>query len=177
MRLLGLGNLGIPGALDTIAATIQQVEGYYTSTLAYVNNNPGNLVYTPYYAQNFSAVQGSGGYSKFPDYSTGYAALQNQIILDAAKGMSISDLTYSWLGSGTGGNAPAYATSIANALGVDPSTSVQSLISDTSTDLPPVTVDPTTGLSIDPSAGSNVNTGALIGIAVAALVGILVLSR
>jgi hypothetical protein len=100
MRIYGLGQLGIPGALDTIAQTIQQVEGYYPGTLAYRNNNPGNLVYTSYYAQNYGAVPGDGGFAKFPDYGTGYAALQHQVQVDAGRGDSFYDLTYSWLGSG-----------------------------------------------------------------------------
>lgn len=163
----------MPGALDTIAQTIQQVEGYYPGSLAYRNNNPGNIIYTAYYASAYGAVQGDGGYAKFPDYTTGYAALQHQIQVDAARGDSISDLTYSWLGSGQGGNAPAYATSIANALGVDPSTKVQSLITDPNVDgtLPPVTVD----ASMTPDLTSNPT--ALMALGVATLAGILILSR
>ena len=171
MRLHGLGKLGIPGALDTIAQTIQQVEGYYPGSLAYTNNNPGNLVYTSYYASAYGATQGAGGFAKFPDYATGYAAMQHQIQVDAARGDSISDLTYSWLGSGTGGNAPAYAATIASALGVDPSTSVRSLISDgagggagTSTD---ASIAPS--LPMDPTS--------LLVIGAATLAGILILSR
>jgi hypothetical protein len=168
MRLFGLG---IPGALDTIAGTIQQVEGYYPGSLAYVNNNPGNLVYTSYYASAFGAIPGAGGFAKFPDYATGYAALQHQIQVDAARGDSISDLTYSWLGSGQGGNAPAYAASIANALGVDPSTSVQSLITDSGSS--PLPIDS----SVSPPSDISSNPGAMMALGVATLVGILILSR
>lgn len=171
MRLHGLGTLGIPGALDTIAQTIQQVEGYYPGSLAYRNNNPGNLVYTSYYASAYGATQGAGGYAAFPDYDTGYAAMQHQIQVDAARCDSIYDLTYSWLGHGTGGDATSYANSIADALGVTIGTKVQSLISDdvAGSGLPPVTTSQ--GLDI----GSN--PSALMALGAATLVGILILSR
>lgn len=169
MRLHGLGALGIPGALDTIAQTIQQVEGYYPNTLAYVNNNPGNLIYTSYYASAYGAVPGSGGFAKFPDYDTGYAALLHQIQVDAARGDSIYDLTYSWLGHGQGGDPVSYANTIADALGVTVGTKVQSLITDGGDGtLPPITTPPS-------DIGSN--PGALMALGVATLVGILVLSR
>lgn len=168
MRLHGLG---IPGALDTISATIQQVEGYYPGSLAYRNNNPGNLVYTSYYASAYGATPGAGGYAAFPDYATGYAAMQHQIQVDAARGDSISDLTYSWLGSGQGGNATAYATSIASALGVDPSTSVQSLITDSGGGSIPI------DSSVSPPPDITSNSGAMMALGVATLVGILILSR
>lgn len=170
MRLHGLGTTA---ALDTIALTIQQQEGYYPNTPAYVNNNPGNIIYTPYYASAFGATKGSGGFSYFPDYGTGYAALLHQIQVDAARGDTFYDLTYSWLGSGTGGDYKSYAETIAGSLGVDPNTRVADVIAD-NTGLP---VSFEGGPTIDPSAGTNVNTGALIGIAAAALVGVLVLSR
>ena len=67
-----ISGLGAPTILDdatvnTIAQAIQQQEGYYPGSLAYTNNNPGNLIY----AGQSGAVQGSGGFAKFPDYSTG----------------------------------------------------------------------------------------------------------
>ncbi len=180
MRLYGLGSLSAlsslsGAALDTIASTIQQVEGYYPGSLAYDNNNPGNLIYTNYYAQNFFATPGRGGFSKFPDYDTGYAAMVHQIQIDAQRGDTIADLTYSWLGSGQGGDYLSYANSIAGSLGVPITTRVQDLINSDATGIPPVNLEG--GPTIDPSQGSNVNTGAVVGIAAAALVGILVFSR
>jgi hypothetical protein len=175
MRIFGLGSLSsLSGALDTIAQSIQQVEGYYPGTLAYRNNNPGNLVYTSYYAQNYGAVQGDGGFSKFPDYDTGYSAMLHQIQVDSSRGDSIYDLTYSWLGSGQGGDWQSYAETIANNLGVDPNTKVADLISGYTTNgstFPvqvPVNVFPETG---------PVSTNSVMILSLAALVGILVLSK
>lgn len=139
MRLHGLGD-----ALSTIADTIQQVEGYYPGSLAYRNNNPGNIIYTSYYASNFGATPGAGGFAAFPDYSTGYAALQNQIQLDAARGWSIYDMMYSWLGSGTGGNTAAYASTIANALGVSTDARVSDVLAGSVDPSLPIVADDST---------------------------------
>lgn len=172
MRIHGLGNLGVPGALDTIAQTIQSVEGYYPGTPAYRNNNPGNLVYTQYYAQNYGAVPGDGGFSKFPDYDTGYSAMVHQIQVDSSRGDSIYDLTYSWLGSGQGGDWQSYAQTIANNLGVDPNTKVANLLTDSTF---PVQVSDTP-VSVFPETGP-VSTNSVVILSLAALVGILVLSK
>jgi hypothetical protein len=176
MRIHGLGQLGIAGALDTIAQTIQSVEGYYPNTLAYRNNNPGNLVYTSYYAQNYGAVPGDGGFAKFPDYDTGYAALQHQIQVDAGRGDSFYDLTYSWLGSGQGGDWRSYAETLAGSLGVDPNSLVSAALSG-STDPGsfPVQV-PDQPMNVFPETGP-VSTSTVVILGLAALVGVLVLSR
>jgi hypothetical protein len=175
VRIHGLGQLGIAGALDTIAQTIQSVEGYYPNTLAYRNNNPGNLVYTSYYAQNYGAVQGDSGFAKFPDYDTGYAALQHQIQVDAGRGDSFYDLTYSWLGQGQGGDWRSYAETLAGSLGVDPNSTVQAALTETYPGTFPVQI-PDTQLNVFPETGPvSTSTVAILGLA--ALVGILVLSR
>lgn len=128
MRLHGLGVASGGDALATIADTIQQVEGYYPGTLAYRNNNPGNLVYTSYYAGAYGATPGAGGYAAFPDYGTGYAALQHQIQVDASSGLTITGMMYKWLGNGTGGDYQGYASTVAGALGVDPGTKVADVL-------------------------------------------------
>lgn len=169
--------LGISGALDIIALTIQQVEGYYPGSLAYDNNNPGNLVYTQYYAQNYGAIQGRGGYAKFPDYDTGYAALQHQIQVDAGRGLTISEMMYKWLGYGTGGDYQSYAATVAENLGVSPYTKVADVLSNSLPPLPVYDVYPTDlGINAYPASG-NVNVGTIAGLSLVALLGILLLSR
>jgi hypothetical protein len=54
--LIGLGTTSSPNAA-IIANTIQQVEGYYPGSLAYTNNNPGNLIFVG----QAGATQGAGG--------------------------------------------------------------------------------------------------------------------
>lgn len=115
MRLGGLGSI------DTVAQAIQQQEGYFPGSLAYINNNPGNLI--P--AGQAGCSPGSGGFCKFPDYDTGYAALQRQVNIDASRGYTILQFTTKYLGGdpnnpgvAPGGDPNIYATNIANAAGV-----------------------------------------------------------
>jgi hypothetical protein len=129
--LAGLGfhvGLGVVQVLDpsqtqTIASTIQQVEGYYPGSLAYQNNNPGNLVYVG----QAGATPGAGGFAKFGSYDDGLQALDNQIQLYAARGMTISQMMNTYAPASAGNNPTAYANQIAGALGVDPNTSLLDL--------------------------------------------------
>jgi hypothetical protein len=75
-----------PAAVNSLAQAIQQQEGYYPGSLAYTNNNPGNLVY----AGQPGASPGAGGFASFPSYSAGYQALENQITLDATRGTDVN---------------------------------------------------------------------------------------
>jgi hypothetical protein len=120
---LGLGSLGVAQVLDpsttsTIAAKIQQIEGYYPGTVAYANNNPGNLVF----AGQSGATLGAGGFARFATYSDGLNALNDQIQLYAGRGMSIQDMMNVYAPASPGNNPVAYANQVADALGVDPST-------------------------------------------------------
>ena len=119
-----ISGLGAPSILDdatvnTIAQAIQQQEGYYPGSLAYTNNNPGNLIYVG----QAGATPGAGGFAKFPDYSTGYQALLNQIHLYASRGMTIQDTMNVYAPAGQGSNDPtAYAATVAAAVGASPDT-------------------------------------------------------
>lgn len=109
------------GDINTVAQAIQTQEGYYPSTPAWVNNNPGNLV--PAGQPGCSA--GTGGFCAFPDYATGYQALLNQISLDVSRGYTILQFTTKYLGGdpnnpgvAPGGDPNVYAANIAAAAGV-----------------------------------------------------------
>lgn len=109
------------GDLNTVGQAIQAQEGYYANSLAYQNNNPGNLV--P--AGQPGCSPGAGGFCAFPDYQTGYNALLAQVNLDASRGYTILQFTTKYLGGdpnnpGTapGGDPVVYAQNIANAAGV-----------------------------------------------------------
>src|SRR5580704_680011 len=82
-RLSGLGD-----AAAVIASAIQTQEGYYPGTIAYTNNNPGNLI-----CANQSGSTGCNkGFAVFPDYQTGDQALLNQIQNYANRGLTIQQM-------------------------------------------------------------------------------------
>jgi hypothetical protein len=118
--LIGLGTTSSPNAA-IIANTIQQVEGYYPGSLAYTNNNPGNLIFVG----QAGATQGAGGFASFPSYDAGYQALLNQIQNYANRGLTIDQMMNLYAPAGQGNNNPtAYASTIASALGVSTDTTV-----------------------------------------------------
>lgn len=138
--------------LDQIAAAIQKVEGYYppgsvvggvsypNGSIAYRNNNPGNLNYV---GQAGATGADANGYAIFPDYATGYAALINQIQIDANKGMTLQQLIYSWApptGDPRGNNnTSAYVQTVSNATGIAPNASVSDAIAGLTSDVAPGT--------------------------------------
>ena len=118
--LIGLGTTSSPNAA-TIAQTIQQVEGYYPGSVAYTNNNPGNLIFVG----QAGATPGAGGFAAFPSYDAGYQALLNQIQNYANRGLTIDQMMNLYAPAGQGNNNPtAYANTIASALGVSTDTTV-----------------------------------------------------
>lgn len=128
-RRAGLRGLGavvqvLPGStVQTIALTIQNVEGYYPGSLAYQNNNPGNLVY----AGQPGATPGAGGFARFASYQDGLNALNDQIQLYAGRGLTIQQMMNIYAPASDGNNPNAYAGQIANTLGVSADTSLADL--------------------------------------------------
>ena len=156
MRNRGIGQVPANGA-NVIANTIQQVEGYIgpsaqypNGTLAYQNNNPGNLIYVG----QSGATQGVGGFAAWPTYQDGYNALIAQIQNYANRGLTIDQMMNIYAPASQAGNDPtAYANQIANALGVSPDTTVAAAISSgggsggvSSPGVSTTAIDPTTGL-------------------------------
>lgn len=187
----GLRGLGTPiqvlpqSAVSTIAGTIQQVEGYYppgavvggvsypSGSLAYQNNNPGNLRFVG----QAGAVQGTGGFARFDSYDDGVNALNNQIQLYAGRGMTISDMMKVYAPSDDGNNPASYAATIAAALGVSADTPLPNLAGDAASSSDPFT-DAFSGIFPDVfSGGADVLTAGSIGsietIALAAAAGLL----
>lgn len=106
------------GDYTNVALAVQKQEGYYPGSIAYTNNNPGNLMYA---GQAGAIGKDANGFAVFPDYATGFQALLNQISLDANRGMTISQFTASYAPASVPGNNPGvYATNIANATGLSP---------------------------------------------------------
>lgn len=87
-------------AVEPIAAAIERMEGFYPGSLAWRNNNPGNLVFVG----QPGARAGAGGFAAFDSVELGRQALKNQIQLDIDRGrdaagrpvVTLADLIASW---------------------------------------------------------------------------------
>lgn len=120
---VGLGALS-SDVTTIIANTIESQEGYKPGTIAWEQNNPGNLMF----AGQSGAVLGRNGFAKFDSYEAGRAALERQIGLYADRGLTIASMMAVYAPFGHGNNDPvAYANRIAGALGVSPDTPLSSL--------------------------------------------------
>lgn len=114
--------------LTALADAIKRQEGYIppnsqypNGSLAYQNNNPGNLVYVG----QAGAIPGAGGFAAFSSYDAGYQALMNQLQLDANHGLTVQQEAAKWCPASVAGcNVPQYANTMASALGVDPTTAL-----------------------------------------------------
>lgn len=93
-----------------------------SSRLAYVNNNPGNLRF----AGQAGATQGDGGFARFSTPEAGFRALQNQIRLDAGRGLTLDKFINKYAPP-TENNTSQYLTQVASRLGVDPDEPLTSL--------------------------------------------------
>ena len=173
-------------AVNSIAAAIQQQEGYYPGSLAYTNNNPGNLVY----AGQPGATPGAGGFADFTSYAAGYQALTNQITLDATRGTDIngnpittlSQLINSWAPPSQNPTA-TYISNVSAATGFDPNAPLSSLGTATGSSALDVSPDSTSDDSSFPDGSldlssvggpSDVSTPLVIG---AGLLAVLALTR
>jgi hypothetical protein len=108
------GEAGL-GDINTVAQTIQQVEGWTPGSVSQRNNNPGNLKCA---GQPGLVGCDSSNFAIFPDYATGYQALENQISLDASRGLTIAQFTQKYAPASDANNPSSYAATIANAAGV-----------------------------------------------------------
>jgi predicted metal-binding protein len=113
--------------MQTMAAAIEKQEGYYPGSIAYTDNNPGNLMY----AGQPGATAGPGGFAVFDSYADGEQALYNQLNLYAqgtcgacnGQPLTIEQMTAIYAPAAQAGNNPTvYAQNLAAALGVDPNT-------------------------------------------------------
>lgn len=122
------------GDINTVAQTIQKVEGYYPGSLSYRLNNPGNLTYagqagaTPVQVCNPTCHN----FASFPTYDQGYQALQNQIQLDASRGLTIAQFTAKYAPAADQNDPASYASTIANASGLSVSDPLSAALLDSS---------------------------------------------
>lgn len=113
--------------MSSLPIAIGTFEGFQVpGSLAQQNNNPGNLVYSPWESAYGGESNGAGGFASFPDASSGYAALQARLSQLESQGASISDVVNAWAGPQYPGNTQASADNYTNFLaqqtGLDPNT-------------------------------------------------------
>lgn len=115
-----------PALVDSLASAITNQEGYFPGSVAFRNNNPGNLIYVG----QSGAVAGDGGFARFPTPEAGAAALRSQISLDLTRGTdaagrpttTIAELISSWAPASDGNDTASYIANVSAALGIDPDT-------------------------------------------------------
>jgi len=192
---MGVVNVTPTPAMQAMASQIQTVEGYYppgsvvngvsypNGSIAYQNNNPGNLVYA---GQPGASPGGAGGFAVFDSYADGQQALYNQLNLYAqgtcgqcnGQPQTLESVMNIYAPAGQAGNNPtAYANTLANSLGVDPSDSLSSIFAGTAT-------SPSASATGDDSGSSDSSSvldlasvdWVTVGIALAAVVGVMMLT-
>lgn len=92
------------------------------SPLAVANNNPGNLRY----AGQSGATPGKGGFAKFATPEAGVKALQNQINLDASRGLTLGQFINKYAPPSEN-NTSQYLTQAINNLKVSANTPLKSI--------------------------------------------------
>lgn len=112
--------------MSTLPNAIASFEGYgITGSLAQQNNNPGNLVYSPWESEYGGEPGGSGGFASFPDASSGMAALKNRLSQLISQGDSISDIVDTWAGTQYGNSQASvdnYTNFLSQQTGIDANT-------------------------------------------------------
>lgn len=129
----GLGQVG-GDFVSSLASAIQQVEGYYppgtagypTGSLAYRNNNPGNI--RPG-SLAVGAIGSNGGYATFPDFQTGWNALLGLIQSSGYWPLTLTQFFAKYAPGADNNNPAAYAATVASNLGVDSNTPISQLAS------------------------------------------------
>ena len=100
------------------------MEGYNKpGTLAQRQNNPGNLRFVG----QKDAIRGDKGFARFPTPEHGFTALQNQIRLDASRGLTLEQFIYKYAPP-TSNNTKAYLASVALTLGAKPKHRLKDII-------------------------------------------------
>lgn len=188
-RRNGLGD--ITSALN---AAIQKVEGVYppgtpgypNGSLAWQNNNPGNIRYVANGYNYPGCVPGAGGFCKYPDIATGSAALDHQIGVQVSAGQNLNQF-FNQYAPGNENNTAAYIASVSQQTGIDPSVPLNSVSGDGSISTPDLGSDSSwaslfSPITSDPSAptydlaGMVLTQNELIGIGAAIGLSLLVFS-
>jgi opacity protein-like surface antigen len=131
------------------------MEGYYPGSLAYRNNNPGNL--RPG-SLAVGATGSSGGYAVFPDYQTGYNALVGLIQSPMYWNLTLTQFFAQYAPAADNNNPAQYAATVAAQLGVDPNTPLSVLAAGGSTPASPDTSGGGAGTDTSGDSSGSIDT-------------------
>ncbi len=98
------------------------MEGWFPGSVSYRLNNPGNLMYAGQPGAVPHPITGSDGksrvFAEFPSVAAGQQALDNQIALDASRGLTISQFAQKYAPAQDSNDPTSYAARIAAASGL-----------------------------------------------------------
>ena len=103
-------------------------ETYSGGTLAWRNNNPGNLRYGPLAIENGAIGEDGNGFAIFPDEQIGMQAL-NSVVTQTYANDTIYSMMQSYAPSSDNNNTSSYINYLVNAVGVPSDTPISSLTS------------------------------------------------
>jgi hypothetical protein len=109
-------------AFVRLQRAIEKQEGYTPGTLAYRNNNPGNLKFVG----QPGATMGEGGYAKFPDYASGVEAVKRQLGIDAGRGLTLGQEINKWAPPNEN-NTAQYLANVSASTGFSPNARLSDL--------------------------------------------------
>ena len=179
---------------DQLAATIARVEsGGNPNSVSAQNNNPGNLVYSPWESSLGGSPGGVGGFAQFPTPAAGQTALQTLLAKMINQGKSITQIVSTWAGTQYGNSQASvdgYVAALSKASGLDPNASVMSQIGEVANTVGAATdnaVSNVTGLPTADQAASDptslfsdfspINIASFVGGVVCLLGGLLLLKQ
>lgn len=110
--------------ITQLADAITKMEGYYPGSLAYRNNNPGNIRGGSIYPQY---PVDSKGFTVFPDAATGRAALETDMAYKVNQGMTLESLVYKYAPPTDGNNSAQYVANMAMWTGLPTNVPLNSL--------------------------------------------------
>ncbi len=110
--------------ITSLADAITKMEGYYPGSLAWRNNNPGNIrggrVYPQYPLD-------SNGFTVFPDQATGRAALEADMAYKVGQGMTLESLVYKYAPPTDNNDSAQYVANMASWTGLPVNVPLNSL--------------------------------------------------
>jgi hypothetical protein len=117
-----LGQRGFNQPVSSGANSSGSIRIPQSSTLAYVNNNPGNLRFVG----QAGAVPGRGGFAKFESPEAGYQALKNQIQIRVNQGKTLASFIGQYAPPSEN-DTNGYINIVSRQLGVNPNTPLKQI--------------------------------------------------